>query len=164
MVEMSKRAVVGIDPGQKGGVAVLNPAGDFVGGFRMPLIEHRGKKLVDATGLGHKLEALIPERAVAAFVVEQVNAMPKQGVASSFQFGRMLGAVEACALLHPSSASVNWVTPAVWKKALGLSSNKRASLDAARLRFGDLPLWGVLANDGIAEAALIAAYWRGISG
>jgi hypothetical protein len=55
---------------------------------------------------------------------------------------------------------VNWVTPQKWKKHFSLSSDKAASLDRARLEFGASSLWTVKANDGIAEAALIALYWH----
>ena len=52
-----------------------------------------------------------------------------------------------------------WVTPQVWKKYWGLGRDKRDSLDLARTKFGAGPDWGVLANDGIAEAALMASWY-----
>ena len=43
---------------------------------------------------------------------------------------------------------------------MGLSSDKQASMDACKLHFEENRLWDVKANDGIAEAALIALWWQ----
>ena len=85
--------------------------------------------------------------------------MPRQGVSSSFQFGRMLGGIES--LVFSVGKPVHYVTPASWKKAMGLSSDKQASIDAAKIMFGSAAdeLLRHKADDGVAEAALIAAYW-----
>ena len=119
----------------------------------MPILQLRKKKIVDAVSVFdalalHKLDAI---------VIEAVNAMPKQGVASSFQFGRSFGAIEALSYLQHSN--IEYVTPTVWKNKLGLSRDKQASLDLARIRFGPSPLWEVKANDGIAEAALLCLWF-----
>ena len=144
--------VLAADPGATGGVALIED-GAFVRGLRMPVLKHGKRKLVDTLRLSDWLGPDVPDH----FVIEQVGAMPSQGSVSGFNFGRATGAIEAWAIGH--GKPVHWVTPAVWKKALNLSKDKRASMDAARLRFGDDPLWQVLANDGIAEAALLGAYW-----
>ena len=52
-----------------------------------------------------------------------------------------------------------YVSPSVWKKAFGLSSSKQASLDLAKLKFGNDKIWDIKSNDGIAEAALISLFW-----
>tara|TARA_R110000772_G_scaffold67964_2_gene150550 strand:- start:432 stop:884 length:453 start_codon:yes stop_codon:yes gene_type:complete len=143
--------IIGIDPGISGGVSAVDRDGRFLTGIRMPVLRHRGKALVDARTLDRFLNRLGPER----IVIEQVHAMPRQGVTSSFTFGRMTGGAEAIAQLH---APVDWVTPNAWKKAMGLSSVKQESFDLAKLRFGRHNLWEVKANEGIVEAALIALY------
>lgn len=145
--------IIGIDPGKSGGVAGLTATGGFSFGFRMPVVKHGKRDLVNTGELNHYAGDLYPER----IVIEQVSAMPGQGVTSMFNFGRHTGAVEGWAL--STGRPVSWVTPQVWKKHFGLSKDKRASLDRARLEFGDSDLWKVLANDGIAEAALIALWW-----
>ena len=144
--------VMGIDPGAKGGAAIIQN-GAFKIGIRMPLIQVGKKVTVDPLGLD-KLRLHEPGQ----IVIEQVNAMPAQGVASSFQFGRMLGGVEAWAF--GAGVPVEHVTPAKWKKDLGFpkGADKQYSLDFARRTFGAHPLWTVKANEGIAEAALLA-YW-----
>ena len=54
---------------------------------------------------------------------------------------------------------VDYVAPVVWKKYLGVGSSKQDSLDMARLKFGDNPVWENKSNDGIAEASLLTLYW-----
>jgi len=148
-----RNSTAGIDPGISGGISIVTDNGVYVDGIRMPTVVWRQKKIIDArTAL-----AFLRQYAPAQIVIEQNNAMPGQGVSSTFSFGRNTGAIEAVALI--SGAPIEWVTARVWKGALGLSKSKRASLDACRMKFGEAQLWQVLANDGIAEAALLARYW-----
>lgn len=146
--------ILGIDPGISGGWACIDGSGHLLHWSRMPTLQLRTKRIIDARLMHEQLAPLDLDDAI----IEQVHAMPRQGVSSSFSFGRSTGAAEAVAMI--SAPRGHWVTPAVWKKALGLSASKQASLDAARLKFGDRgKLWDVKANDGIAEAALLAWYW-----
>jgi len=155
---------IGIDSGQTGGLAALNDQGKLLGFRRMPVMQIKKKKAFDLRAADAWLRSIVvaqditPDASEIEIVLEQVHAMPRQGVSSSFQFGRMYGGVEAWAL--GTGCSLLHVTPSVWKKAMGLTSMKRQSMDMARVRFGDNPIWKVLANDGIAEAALLAAYWQ----
>jgi len=147
--------ILGVDPGQNGGLALVED-GVLVNGIRMPTLKHRQKKVIDAGEVMMFLRGRL-----GLIVIESVHAMPKQGVSSSFQFGRSFGAIEA--LMQLQGAPIVYVTPSVWKKALGLSSDKQASIDAAHLRFGDPArrLIRYKADDGIAEAALLAEWgWK----
>ena len=145
-------AVLGIDPGLSGGWAIIDSmGGKWLDGGRMPLREHRGKQIIDGYQLGEVCSM------ASHAVIEQVSAMPRQGVTSSFRFGMSYGA--ALALVMQENLPFETVTPSVWKKAFGLSSSKRASLDAAKSYWPSMCKWDVLANDGIAEAALIALWW-----
>jgi crossover junction endodeoxyribonuclease RuvC len=145
---------LGIDPGARGGLAILDGTG-LVEAIRMPILAHGSRTLVDTAEIA-KFAGFHTEP-LDVIVIELVHSMPKQGVASSFAFGRAAGAVEGWAV--STGLPVNWTTASSWKKRLGLGKDKRASLDAARLHFGYDPRWGVLANDGLAEAALIALDW-----
>ena len=62
----------------------------------------------------------------ASVVVEQVNAMPGQGVTSMFNFGQTFGAIKGiCAAL---GLPIYFVRPAKWKKHFDLiNSSKDAS-------------------------------------
>jgi hypothetical protein len=90
-------------------------------------------------------------------VIEWVHAMPKQGTVSTFAFGRATGAVEAVAQL--TAERVVWVTPQRWKKFYGLSRDKTASINLAKEKFGSAWKWDKRAEDGIAEAALMALWY-----
>jgi crossover junction endodeoxyribonuclease RuvC len=85
--------------------------------------------------------------------------MPRQGVSSSFRFGQAFGAIEG--VLGALGVSLSYVTPATWKRALGLSSDK----DEARLRA--IQLYPAAAENlqrrkdiDRAEALLIATWAR----
>jgi len=148
---------LGIDCGQTGGVSVVED-GKFVLGTRMPIIQRGKWKHVDVRALMQWLNRVpVPQRDMT-FVIESVHAMPTQGVSSSFAFGRATGGVEAWAMAY--GMPVEWVSPAKWKKDLGVTSDKQSSLDACKLHFGANKLWDVKANDGVAEAALIALWWQ----
>lgn len=153
--------IIGIDPGMTGGIAMLSDSGEFLGGQRMPLVVDGKRKLVDGGLLNDFVYNTRPvgmEGALKRIVIEAPNSMPGQGLQSTFNFGRMCGAVETWATSR--ACPVTMTTPGQWKKAMGLTKDKRASLDKAVLEFGPDPLWQVLANDGIAEAALIALWWQ----
>jgi crossover junction endodeoxyribonuclease RuvC len=151
---------LGIDPGLGGGFALIEtkagapPA--FVAGLRTPVIRHKGKGLVDAREL---LVWLTDLGRIDQAVIEQVSARPGQGVTSSFSFGRATGAIETLAQLM--AETVVWTTPSVWKKDLGLGTEKRDSLDLCRLRFGDAFTFRAISDDGVAEAALLAYHAAG---
>ena len=147
--------IVGIDPGKSGGIAAVGDNGKFIDGIRMPIIKHGKRDVVDTRKLTDWVGE-ISDGYVDTIVIEQVNAMPGQGVTSMFNFGRHTGAVEGWALEF--GKPVQWVTPRKWKAYYNLSKDKRASLDRAVLEFGWDKRWDVLANDGIAEAALLALY------
>ena len=68
-----------------------------------------------------------------------------------------LGFGSILSVLQTLRLPLELVTPAVWKRGIGLSSDKRASLDKARLLFPTADL--TLAKyDGRAEALLLA-HW-----
>jgi hypothetical protein len=90
-------------------------------------------------------------------VIELVHSMPAQGVASSFKFGMAYGA--AVALAQRFHSPCHMIRPQVWKKGMGLSSDKNESLDMARMLWPDAPL-KLKKHDGRAEALLMAEYWR----
>jgi crossover junction endodeoxyribonuclease RuvC len=90
--------------------------------------------------------------------VEQVGAMPGQGVSSMFNFGHSCGTIMG--ILGALGIPHTMVTPQKWKKAAGLIGTDK---DAARTRAIQLwPNWRDLDKKGkgqaLADAALIARY------
>ena len=149
--------IMGIDPGTSGGISIVETRKDKLPEIKfflkMPIVSLYGKKIIDIKKLYKALNVFKIDLAI----IEKVHAMPRQGVTSSFQFGRSLGALEAISYLL--AKRVDYVAPAVWKKYLGLGPAKKDSLDMARLKFGNQDVWEKKANEGIAEAALLALYW-----
>jgi hypothetical protein len=130
-------AFIGIDPGLTGAVGVLNADGTFRTLFDLPVIRDRSLAWIDGDAL---LSALLAAKGsdAATVIVERVSAMPGQGVASSFGFGVMFGSI--LATVQCLRLLLEFVTPATWKRALGLSSDKRAALDKAQLPFAFVDL------------------------
>lgn len=151
--------ILGIDPGQTGGVALINSNGLFVKGMRMPMMAYKKRKMVATNKLTTFCGGV---RSIARYiddiVIEVPNSMPRQGLQSTYNFGRHCGAVEGWA--HSVSADVNYATPSQWKTKMGLTSNKRDSMAMAKSCFGEELLWDVLANDGIAESGLLALWFQ----
>ncbi len=136
-------------------MAAINTVdGNVLWARRMPLSLAEKKPALDAPAF---LDMIAHDLEVDVFVLEQVHSMPGQGVSSSFQFGRMYGAAEA--LVMSLERSLVRVTPQVWKKHHNLGPDKRASLHKAAVLYPGTYDWSVLANEGIAEAALIAQWF-----
>ena len=149
--------IMGLDPGTTGGISIVetqqNKLPQIIFAKKMPIVSSYGKKIVDTKKLYESLNNF----KIDISIIEKVHAMPRQGVTSSFQFGRSFGALETLAYLL--SQRVDYVAPAVWKKYLGVGASKKDSLDMARLKFGDNEIWNKITNDGIAEASLLVLYW-----
>jgi Holliday junction resolvasome RuvABC endonuclease subunit len=146
-------AVVGIDPGLKGAVAVL---GDQVDVIDMPT---RGKE-IDGSSLAAYLSRASPGLAV----VEKVHSMPRQGVRSTFTFGKGVGVV----LGVLQALKIPWVevSPQAWQKAVlwGVPGEGKArSLLWARKIFPGVLLEMLRGRklDGRADA--LALVWYGVS-
>jgi crossover junction endodeoxyribonuclease RuvC len=151
--------IIGIDPGAAGAVAILEPDGSLVQVFDMPAVEvtvgGKAKRRVSQEMLAAELRLYNVHGTTA--VVEQVGAMPGQGVSSMFAFGEAFGLAKG--VLAGLGIPVQSVPPARWKRALGLNSGK----DAARAKAA--ATWPQQAgefkrvkDDGKAEAALIALW------
>lgn len=148
--------ICGIDPGFSGAIALLNPFTRYLEVHDMPVLPNKtGKTVLDFTKLVGLLVPSEDMRNVA--MIEQVSAMPGQGVSSMFRFGQCLGAIEAT--VHGHGFEVHYVTPSKWKKHFGLSSDKDTSRGLAKQRFpAQASFFDRKKDDGRAEAALLALY------
>jgi crossover junction endodeoxyribonuclease RuvC len=118
--------IIGIDPGLSGAIAVLenNKVKNI---FDMPVMAEgkKNKRQLNSAQLVVLLKENINDDETVV-VVEQVNAMPGQGVTSMFNFGQTFGAIKGvCAAL---TLPIFFVRPAKWKKHFELiNSSKDAS-------------------------------------
>ncbi|MDC0514083.1 crossover junction endodeoxyribonuclease [Pelagibacteraceae bacterium] len=119
--------IIGIDPGLSGGIAVLdnNKVKEL---FDMPVMPDgkKNKRQLNSALLAKLIKDHIEDIEDTVTIVEQVNAMPGQGVTSMFNFGQTFGAIKGiCAALE---LPIYLIRPAKWKKHFELiNSSKDAS-------------------------------------
>ena len=147
---------VGIDPGVEGSLGVVDGLGlnpqvfDFHGSHELCIV-------LDELFV-NVIDDVVPT--LRMVMVERVNAMPKQGVSSTFKFGRCYG--EIIGVLAAQGLRCDFASPGVWKKHFSLvRKDKSASRDKA------IQLWPEIRDQlsrkkdhGRAEALLIAEYNR----
>jgi crossover junction endodeoxyribonuclease RuvC len=150
--------ILGIDPGIHGGLAVVSVENEtvpvLVDAIDIPAIGVGAKERVDALAIRGWIQSHQPAHAV----IERAGSMPKQGVASSYKYGRAVGAIEATLALCTIPCTI--VEPSVWKKFHGLrGSDKELSRQHALQRFPAAhALLARRKDHGRAEAALIALW------
>jgi len=139
---------IGIDPGASGAIAIINDTG-----CGLDVAAH---KLDGMTY--HDIAILLLETKMhgnTAAVIERVSSMPKQGVSSTFKFGKIAGALEMA--LASTLITYRLVTPQTWQKTMGCMSkgDKNITKAAAQRLFPSMKI-----THAIADALLIAEYCR----
>lgn len=152
--------VVGIDPGKNGAIAVLDGYGELRWIDDMPVIGNTvsGILVCDSIEAAFHDGGQVMGEGDTVAVVEQVHSMPKQGVASSFDFGKSYGIV--LGVLAGCRVRVEHVPPTRWKKALRLTADKEQARRRAIERWPrEADLFKRKKDADRAEAALIALWW-----
>ena len=87
--------IFGIDPGLTGAIAILDEK-KIVDVIDLPTMSDgkKNKKQLNSAHLSQYISSNILDINKTAVVVEQVNAMPGQGVTSMFNFGQTFGAIK----------------------------------------------------------------------
>lgn len=153
----------GCDPGLDGAFALVEDC-QVLTALCVPTIKGKTK--------GRQIDEALLEQQFAEFCmydpehffVEAVHAMPQQGSVSMFKFGECFGFQKGLIVGHRIART--YIAPVVWKRELGLGSNKEASLDRAAQLMPKSTLMfraerGVRTAAqacGLAESALIAYY------
>ena len=124
--------IIGIDPGISGAICFLKN-GSILDVIDMPIMTDgkKNKKQVNGSQIYNEIKSLINENGKdnLKVVVEQVSAMPGQGVTSMFNFGQSFGILKGiCAAMQ---LPIYFVRPAKWKKYFNLIN---AEKDASRTR------------------------------
>jgi crossover junction endodeoxyribonuclease RuvC len=150
---------IGIDPGISGAIVVLED-NIPVEWSLMPTMKIGSQNRVNAVALAALIREYAhryPEQPTFAYV-EQVHAMPKQGVSSMFSFGHSCGVIAG--VLGAFEIPVTYVTPQMWKMRAHLTNKDKDS--ARSLAIQMWPHWRELdkkgAGQALADAALIARY------
>ena len=118
--------VVGIDPGLSGAIAILEN-NKVLNIFDMPVMAEgkKNKRQLNSAQLVKIIKDSTKPDVEIAVVVEQVNAMPGQGVTSMFNFGQTFGAIKGiCAALK---LPIFFVRPSKWKKYFELINSSKDS-------------------------------------
>lgn len=120
-------SIIGIDIGARGALALLSPAGELLEIVDMPILRDgpANRPNVNAP----LLVSIVRRWQASQAFVEYVGARPKEGPAGAFAFGRSKGVIEGvCA---SAGLPVAFLTPPVWKRAVGIPAGKE-NKDSAR--------------------------------
>ena len=118
--------IIGIDPGLSGAIAVLENK-KVLKIIDIPVMAEgkKNKRQLNSAQLVNIIKENINDNEEIAVVVEQVNAMPGQGVTSMFNFGQTFGAIKGvCVALN---LPIFFVRPSKWKKYFELINSSKDS-------------------------------------
>ena len=124
--------IIGIDPGISGSICFLQD-GKIVDVVEMPTMTEgkKNKKQVNGSQIVNEILEKIKEldKREIKVVIEQVSAMPGQGVTSMFNFGQSFGILKG--ICSSMKLPMYFVRPAKWKKYFNLINSEK---DASRTR------------------------------
>ncbi len=124
--------IIGIDPGISGAICFLQD-GVIKDVVEMPTMTDgkKNKKQVNGSQIFNEIHDKIKkiDKKNIKVVIEQVSAMPGQGVTSMFNFGQSFGILKG--ICSAMQLSVYFVRPAKWKKYFNLINSEK---DASRTR------------------------------
>jgi len=162
---MGSRVVVGVDPGVTGGIAILDGSQAKVHPMpTMPNPNGRGRT-IDAHRVRDIIKAAVSNNGEPPWVIlERQQAMPRQGVVSTFSTGMGVGIIYgiSCAL----GAPIEMVQVKTWQSAMfrGMphKDTKAASIRRCKELFPQVCLLPTpkctRESHGLADALLLAAY------
>lgn len=150
---------IGIDPGSKGAIAILDSKGTPVLLEDIPYT--KTEKVMDLISLRDLISSYITKSHHC--VLEKCKYTPAIKGSGAFTFGKTIGYTEAFLIMLGVSHEL--VLPAVWKKNFSLlKQDKAASIEVAKRMFPSVAGKLLKTKDGRAEALLIAEYCRRKSG
>jgi crossover junction endodeoxyribonuclease RuvC len=155
--------IIGIDPGISGSICFLEN-GIIKDVIEMPTMTEgkKNKKQVNGSQIFNEISLRIKtyEKKNIKVVIEQVSAMPGQGVTSMFNFGQSFGILKG--ICSAMQLSIYFVRPAKWKKYFNLINSEK---DASRTRAIEIfPYFSSnlskKKDSNKADAILIASYFH----
>ena len=124
--------IIGIDPGISGAICFFSD-GKIIDVIEMPTMSEgkKNKKQVNGRQIYNEI-TLIKNKFMnenISVIVEQVSAMPGQGVTSMFNFGQSFGVIKG--ICSAMELPIFYVRPAKWKKYFNLINSEK---DASRTK------------------------------
>ena len=124
--------IIGIDPGISGSICFFDE-GKIIDVIEMPTMTEgkKNKRQVNGSQIYNEIYTRIKnlEKKNIKIVIEQVSAMPGQGVTSMFNFGQSFGVLKG--LCSAMQLPMYFVRPARWKKYFNLINSEK---DASRTK------------------------------
>ena len=154
--------VIGIDPGISGSICFFQD-GKIIDVVEMPTMTDgkKNKKQVNGSQIFNEISERIKklEKRDIKVIIEQVSAMPGQGVTSMFNFGQSFGILKG--ICSAMQLPMYFVRPAKWKKYFNLINSEK---DASRTKAIEIfPYFsGQLSrkkDSNKADAILIASFY-----
>jgi len=159
--------IIGIDPGISGSICFFEN-GKIQEAIEMPTMTDgkKNKKQVNGSQIYNEISSRIInyDKKDVKVIIEQVSAMPGQGVTSMFNFGQSFGILKG--ICSAMQLSMYFVRPAKWKKYFNLINSEK---DASRTRAIEIfPYFSSnlskKKDTNKADAILIANYYYETSG
>jgi crossover junction endodeoxyribonuclease RuvC len=124
--------VIGIDPGISGSICFFQD-GKIIDALEMPTMTEgkKNKKQINGSQIFNEISERIKkfDKIDVKVIIEQVSAMPGQGVTSMFNFGQSYGILKG--ICSAMQLPMYFVRPAKWKKYFNLINSEK---DASRTR------------------------------
>ena len=124
--------IIGIDPGISGSICFFEN-GKIIDVVEMPTMTEgkKNKRQVNGAQVYNEILKRInkSEKHNVRVVIEQVSAMPGQGVTSMFNFGQSFGILKG--ICSAMQLPLFFIRPAKWKKYFGLINSEK---DASRTK------------------------------
>ena len=155
--------IIGIDPGISGSICFLED-GIIKDVLEMPTMTEgkKNKKQVNGSQIFNEISFRIKtyEKKNIKVVIEQVSAMPGEGVTSMFNFGQSFGILKG--ICSAMQLPIYFVRPTKWKKYFNLINSEK---DASRTRAIEIfPYFSSnlskKKDSNKADAILIASYFH----
>lgn len=161
---MSIKKFMGIDPGLKGAIAIITDSSAPNVVFADEMYKTSNNE-IDIKKIMMKMQEITTVYGQISFCfLEKAQAMSKQGVISTFNYGKGYGMLRA--FLEIYNIPFQEIHPMKWKKEFSLvKTTKDDSISVARKMFPELTDESFITprgrkKDGIAEALLLAEFCK----
>ena len=154
--------IIGIDPGLSGSICFFED-GKILDVIEMPTMTEgkKNKRQVNGSQVYNEISKRIEQvdKKDIKVIIEQVSAMPGQGVTSMFNFGQSYGILKG--MCSAMQLPMYFVRPAKWKKYFSLINSEK---DASRTKAIEIfPYFSSnlskKKDSNKADAILIASYY-----